>query len=178
MYGVDAIKSKKDIARIKQHLHGRDRLLFILGISFGLRISDLLRLKIGDLRNKTFLEIREGKTGKKRRIDFSNTVLSEIKSLKGADTDYVFKSRKGDNLPISRTQAYRILNNAVSRAGIEGLSIGTHTLRKTHGWLLYDNDVPLSRIMAMFGHSSEAVTARYIGITQDEIAAAYKAIEI
>lgn len=178
MYGVDAIKSKKDIAKIKRHLHGRDRTLFVLGIALGLRIGDLLSLKVGDLRGKDYLEIREGKTGKKRRIDFSKSVLNEIKSLEGAGDDYVFKSRKGANKPISRTQAYRILNAAVERAGIEGLSVGTHTLRKTHGWILYNNGVPLSRIMAMFKHSSEAVTARYIGITQDEIAAAYKAIEI
>lgn len=182
MYGVDAVKSKKDIAKIKRHMHGRDRTLFILGVSLGLRIGDLLKLKVGDLRDKSFLVIRESKTGKLRRIDFSKTVLDEVKTLKGANDDYVFESRKrnsdGGSRPISRTQAYRVLNDAVERAGIEGLSVGTHTLRKTHGWLLYEAGVPLSRIMAMFNHSSEAVTARYIGITQDEITAAYKAIEI
>lgn len=178
MIGVDAIKDKRDIAKMKKALHGRDRTLFILGVSLGLRISDLLSLKVGDLRGRNFLRIREGKTGKMRHIDFSKTVSDEVKALTGNDNDFVFKSRKGDNKPISRTQAYRILNDAAKRAGLDHLSIGTHTLRKSHGWLLYENGVDLSRIMTMFNHSSEAVTARYIGITADEIKEAYMSIEI
>src|SRR5690606_31071099 len=100
---------------------------------------------------------------------FSETVMKEAEALTGHDDDYIFQSRKGDNKPISRVQAYRILNDAAKRAGLDDLAIGTHTLRKTHGWLLYDNGVDLSRIMTMLNHSSEAMTARYIGITADEI---------
>lgn len=181
MNTVDAIKNKRDINKIKRCLHGRNRLLFTLGVSLGLRISDLLKLKVGDLRGKTFLKIKEGKTGKYRRIDFSNSVLRDTSKLTGDDDDYVFESRKrnadGSGRPISRTQAYRILNAAAERARVD-LAIGTHSLRKTHGWLLYNNGVPLSRIMVMLNHSSEAVTARYIGITQDEITAAYRSLEV
>lgn len=182
MNEVDAIKSKRDINRMKKALHGRDRTLFVLGVSLGLRISDLLTLKVGDLRGKDHIKIREGKTAKWRRIDFSQTVIDEAKALTGDDGDYVFESRKrnadGTSKPISRVQAYRILNDGAKRAGLEHLSIGTHTLRKSHGWMLYNNGVPLSRIMTMLNHSSEKMTARYIGITADEIAEAYKAIEL
>ncbi|WP_326832631.1 hypothetical protein [Bacillus nakamurai] len=61
---VDAIKTKRDINKMKNALHGRDQMMFILGVSLGLRISDLLTLKNGDLRGQTHLKLREGKTGR------------------------------------------------------------------------------------------------------------------
>lgn len=177
---VHPIKSKRDFNKLKNALHGRDRLLLTLGTAFGLRIGDLLKLKIGDLRGKKSLTIRETKRRKVRTITFSKSVLREIETLTGSDEEYVFKSRKGDNHPISRVQAYRILHDAAKRAGIDKNigNIGTHTLRKTFGYRLYENGYDVSRIMAILGHSSEKETLRYIGVTADEIAEAYESIEV
>ncbi|MDQ0270735.1 integrase [Cytobacillus purgationiresistens] len=180
---VDAIKTKRDIERMKKALHGRDRLLFVIGVSFGLRISDLLTLKIGDLRNKTHLTVVEKKTTgtrkqrKPRRIKLSQTVVAEVKALGGHNDDYLFQSRKGVNQPISRVQAYRILNDAAERAGID-VNIGTHSLRKAFGWQLYNKGIDVTRIMEIFGHSTPAMTLKYIGITSQEIDDAYEAIEV
>ncbi|MFB4163665.1 tyrosine-type recombinase/integrase [Alteribacillus sp. JSM 102045] len=178
---VNAIKSKRDRNKMKSALHGRNRLLFTVGVSLGMRISDLLTLKVGDLRGKDTLIINEGKTDKKRRIKLNATIRKEVAQLKGVrDDEYLFRSAKGDNRPISRVQAYRILNAAAERAGIADKigGIGTHTLRKTHGWILHENGVDITRIQAMLNHSSPAITLQYIGITQDEIDDAYEAIEI
>ncbi|MDJ1630640.1 hypothetical protein QNN00_08650 [Bacillus velezensis] len=60
---VDAIKTKRDINRMKNALNGRDKDMFVFGVSLG-RISDLLTLKNGDLRGQTHLKLREGKTGR------------------------------------------------------------------------------------------------------------------
>ncbi|WP_352230654.1 tyrosine-type recombinase/integrase [Bacillus sp. YKCMOAS1] len=81
---------------------------------------------------------------------------------------------------ISRVQAYRILNEAAERAGIAKKigNIGTHTLRKTFGYRLYEMDIAVDRIMAILGHSSEKDTLKYIGITADEISDAYESIAI
>ncbi len=68
---VDAIKTKRDINRMKNALNGRDKDMFVFGVSLGLRISDLLTLKNGDLRGQTHLKLREGKTGKMRPIKLS-----------------------------------------------------------------------------------------------------------
>ncbi|WP_345742758.1 hypothetical protein [Bacillus pumilus] len=51
---VDAIKNKRDIERMKKALHGRDLVMFVLGVSLGLRISDLLTIRVGDLRGQSF----------------------------------------------------------------------------------------------------------------------------
>ena len=178
---VEALQNKREINKMKRALHGRNRALFVLGVSMGLRISDLLTLKFGDIRDKQTLEIVEGKTGKPRVITISDTVRKEIAKLDGGDDDYIFASRKrnadGTSKPISRVQAYRILRAGAKRAGLD-VKIGTHSLRKTFGRILHENGVPLSRIMVILNHSSEAITARYIGITAEEIAEAYEAIEI
>jgi integrase len=177
---VFPIKSKKDFANLKAALKpGRDRNLLSLGTAFGLRISDLLSLKVGQLRGKTALELVEQKRKKRRVITFSASVKEIVNGLEGNDDDWAFPSRKGDK-PISRVQAYRILNAAADRVGISDKigGIGTHTLRKTFGYRLYDNGVNITRIMTVLGHSSEKETLRYIGVTADEIAEAYESIEI
>jgi integrase len=179
MNEVQPIRNKRDIAKIKKALHGRDRLLFVLGVSLGLRIGDLLSLKVGDLRNKTHLTLLEEKTKKRqkrRRITLSKTVIAEVSALEGDDNDFVFKSRKG-NGPITRVQAYRILNDAAERAGVN-ITIGTHSLRKTFGYQLHAQGIDITRVMEIFGHSTPGVTLRYIGITSEEIDAAYEAIEV
>ncbi|MEO2074838.1 MAG: tyrosine-type recombinase/integrase [Bacillus sp. (in: firmicutes)] len=180
MNKVEPIREAKDIEAIKHSLNGRNRLMFVMGVSFGLRISDLLELRIGDLRGKDYIIIGEEKTKKKRKITLSDVVKEEIAKLEGADTDYVFQSRQGGNKPISRVQAYRILNSAAKKAGILDKvgSIGCHSLRKTFGYQLYSKGVDITRLMAIFGHSSPEITLAYIGIQDDEISDAYLMIEV
>ncbi|SFP99659.1 tyrosine-type recombinase/integrase [Salibacterium halotolerans] len=177
---VNAIKSKVDRDKMKRALHGRDRLLFVVGVSLGLRISDLLPLKVGDLRGQDTLYIAEKKTGKRRPIKLNATVRKEVAKLDGEDDEYLFRSKRSHHKPIDRVQAYRILNAAAERAGIAGKigGIGTHTLRKTHGWMLYENGTDITRIMRILKHSSERETLKYIGIEQQELDEAVEAIEV
>ncbi|MGC4378968.1 tyrosine-type recombinase/integrase [Fictibacillus sp. Mic-4] len=177
---VEPIRGKKDRERMKEALHGRDRLLFTLGVSIGLRISDLLELKIGDVRGQTSVKVREKKTKKVREIHLNKTMQKELASLTGPDDEYIFKSRQGGNKPISRVQAYRILNDAAKRAGIADKigPIGTHTLRKTFGYIMYQNGTDITRLMKILSHSSPEITLDYIGITREEIIEAYEAVEV
>ena len=64
------------------------------------------------------ITIWEKKRKKKRLITFSPSVLKIVNQLEGDDDDYVFASRQGGGKPITRVQAYRILNDAAKRAGI------------------------------------------------------------
>jgi integrase len=176
---VEPIRSKKQIEQMKKALHGRNRLMFILGINSGLRISDILPLKVGHLRGKQSLTLREEKTGKSKTFRFNSAILSAIKELipeNAAEHDYAFASRKGD-APITRIQAYRILNEAAVRCGIAD-QIGCHTLRKTFGYHAYKSGVDLALLQSIFNHSAQSVTLRYVGITQDTINDVYDAISL
>jgi integrase len=172
---VQPLRSKRDIERMKKALgNPRDRLLFIFGINSSLRISDILRLKVGDVRGKSTLTIREKKTGKLKKFPLNKSITNAVKTLVPAnanDDDWLFPSRKGGK-PISRVQAYRILKDAAKRAGLD-FDIGTHTLRKTAALHAYQNGTDLSVLMTVLNHSSQRETLRYIGIEQDDIDEVY-----
>lgn len=165
---VQPIRDLEKIEEMKRRLSPRDSFMFTLGINVGCRISDLLQLKVKDIQGKNHLVIDESKTGKQKRF-LLNRKMKEIindyvKNMK--PNQYLFPSRKGVK-PISRIQAYRILNKTAKEIGLE--EIGTHTLRKTFGYWFYKNTHDIAMLQEIFNHSAPSVTLRYIGINQDVI---------
>jgi integrase len=179
MNTVQPIRSKeqiRDIANFLQSQNRRDYMLFIFGIYTGLRISDILPLKVRDVRGKNWLSIREIKTGKEKLITLENTRLrvplkEYTKTM--ADWEYLFpsrhlisgKSKDKEYKQITRQRAYQILNAAITRFGME--NIGTHTLRKTFGYHFYNDTKNIAYLQSIFNHASPEITLRYIGIDQD-----------
>lgn len=153
---------------LKKWCGERDYILFLLGINTGLRVTDLLKLKISDIEGKKKLVVKEGKTQKKRDIHLTNIyeeLNTYIKTLKG--TEWLFPSRKGDK-PISRIQAYRQLNKASEMVDIPD-GIGTHTMRKTFGYWHYKQFKDVAELQMILNHSHPQVTLKYIGITDEQI---------
>ena len=146
----------------------RDYFLFVLGINSGLRISDILKLRVCDIRDKKHLELKEEKTGKTKKLLINDNLRSETAKYccYMDDNDYLFTSLIGRKTqPIGRITAYIILNKAATKVGLE--KIGTHTLRKTFGYHMYKKTKDVALLQQIFGHSSPSVTLRYIGINQD-----------
>lgn len=180
MNEVGAIKDRKQIDKVKAVLRKnsfRDYLLFVMGINTGLRISDLLNLTFKDVLDDAgaisdTIKVKEKKTGKTKTFFVNETVKKALHEyMKDVDVTplgYLFPSRKGDNQPITRIQAYRIINDACGLAKIKG-SIGTHTLRKTFGYWAYKQGIDITLLMKIFNHSAPSITLRYIGITQEDI---------
>ena len=68
---VEPIKDKEQVKAVEEYLKSysnRNQLIFIFGINTGLRVSDILALDIADVKNRTYVEIREKKTGKYKRF--------------------------------------------------------------------------------------------------------------
>lgn len=176
MNEVGAIKDKKQIDKMKKCFNNeKDLLLFTLGINTGLRISDLLGLRAKDILGNE-IQLKEIKTGKSRTVTLDDVAQKAIKSYlnnsKLQDNDFIFHSRKGNNQPISRVQAWTILNDAARKAKLN-INIGTHTLRKTFGYWAYKQGIDITLLQQVFNHSSPSITLRYIGITQDDIKNVY-----
>jgi integrase len=168
---VQPIRNKGKITEIKDILKERskrDYFLFVMGINCGLRISDMLKLKVGDVRGKDHIRLQEEKTDKYKRLKINTALQLAVKEYAEdmKEEEYLFPSRRGDR-PISRIQAYRILNDVARQVGLE--EIGTHTLRKTFGYHFYKKTNDVAMLQEIFNHSSPSVTKRYIGISQDEI---------
>lgn len=163
---VQPIREKSKIEAMKNNLKTqRDRFLFVLGINTALRISDLLKLKVEDVKG-THLTLKETKTNKIKKHYINPTLQDEIERYIAdkKDNDFLFPSRKGTK-PISRIQAYRILNETAKDIGLE--EIGTHTMRKTFGYHYYQQTKDIATLQQLLNHSAPSVTMRYIGLHQD-----------
>lgn len=196
---AEPIKSLEDINRISQYLitnkRYRDNMLFICGINFGLRISDLLRLRFCNLIDdtltfKTEFPILEKKTmntrkTRKNRVLTVNDAVIEAVTLYLTNVpskldDFMFRSEspngRGKNVALNRKSVDRILKEIKDTLGIEA-HMSSHTLRKTFGYhqmAMSNNDTrKLVVLQRMFGHSSVTQTMEYIGITDEEIRDAY-----
>lgn len=156
-----------DIASYFKEKSERDYVLFVFGIFTGLRISDILKLKVRDVRDRDYISMREIKTEKEKRFPINPILKPIIRDYIAdkKDYEYLFRSRKGQNRPITRQQAYNILNKAAKEFGL--YSIGTHTLRKTFGYHTYQQTKDAITIQKILNHSDLEITKRYIGITQD-----------
>lgn len=170
---VQPIRDREKIEEIKIVLREksyRNYFLFVFGINSGLRISDILPLKVSDVKDKDHLILTEKKTGKFKRFLLNPGLRIEIKKYTSGmqPNEYLFPSRIGHkNKPITRVMAYLILNNAARKVGIN--EIGTHTLRKSFGYHFYQKYKDVALLQKIFNHSSPSITLRYIGIDQDMI---------
>lgn len=169
---VQPIRDKeliKDVAEYLKNKNERDYVLFAMGIYTGLRISDLLNIRIRDVQDVEHLIVIEQKTGKSKRIKLSPTVREIIndylENRKPRRFEFLFKSRNGRNRPISRERAYAILREAADAFGLK--SIGCHSMRKTFGYHVYKNTKNVALLQDMFNHSTPEITLRYIGVNQD-----------
>lgn len=97
-----------------------------------------------------------------------NELIKSVNALANISWIIVVAFCKGENQPITRIQAYRIINDACAIAKIKG-AIGTHTLRKTFGYWAYKQGIDITLLMKIFNHSAPSITLRYIGITQEDI---------
>lgn len=181
---VQPIRDPEVVEAFRDYLretNTRNYIFFCLGVYSGLRVSDLIPRQAGEVRGSHVTLIEE-KTGKPKRFIIHPEIRAELDAYIAdmKDTDYLFPSRQKKrnglrNRPISRSQAYKMLNKVAAKFGIE--EIGCHTLRKTFGYHLYTSDPDhaaenLALLMRMFNHSSPTVTLRYLGLTQDIMDAA------
>ena len=179
---VEPIRSENSIRQIRGNLfkqrNPRDFLLFVFGINSGLRIGDILSLKLGDVKNdqgnlKDYLEIKEQKTGKTRKVHFNKQIREAINFyIEKTDIfdleQYLFTNEKSKkNKPLTRVRAYQLINAWCQRVGIKH-KVGGHTLRKTFGYHLRMQGISIERISNLLNHRNVKVTFRYIGIDDDE----------
>ena len=172
MKKVNPIKDPEKIEEMKLILkkqNYRDYILFEMGINIGLRITDLLQLKVKDVKDKHEINIKEGSINKSKTFPINSRVKTIIDEyiINMTNDEYLFQSRKGQNKPISSVQAYRVLKKAAEKIDLD--KVGTHTLRKTFGYHYYKKTKDVEFLQRLFNHNSPSFTLDYIGIQQQEI---------
>lgn len=166
----DVLKLQGDDRFTTGRISHRNLMLFNFGCATGMRVSDIVKLKVKDIKGKENLAIREKKTGKVSRAFINPSLTRElnayIKFMGLKKDDYLFPSSK-HGYHVSGTQVYRFLKQAGHMIGRDDIT--THTMRRTFGYQFYKQTHDIAMLQKILNHSSPAVTRRYIGIEQEEI---------
>ena len=174
---VDPITEVRDIKSIKKLLmdNPRDRLLFIMGINSGLRVQDLLSLKVVQLQGRKIgdrISLREKKTRKENILMINKEIKKAFDEychdLEPEPKYYVFRSRKGVNQPVTTYRVTRLVKSWAKQLNLPG-NYGAHTLRKTWCYQNRMKGVPWEVLSQRLNHSSPSITRRYIGVRQEEV---------
>jgi integrase len=179
---ADPIRSERDIKNIKKLLadHPRNSCLFNFAINVNLRASDILKVKVGDVRGLQVGEhftLKERKTGKERNITLNKTVHSSIQTLLGTmpeseDSDPLFKSRKGGHA-LCVQYFSGLVKKWCKQINLKG-NYSAHSTRKTWGYQMRTvHNVDIPTLMTIYNHSSQKITLQYLGVQASEVKATY-----
>ena len=155
---------------IKEAAPGRDRTLIMTLYLAGLRISEALGLRFGDL-GKKWLTVH-GKGSRTRTVVVPEHLVGELRGLRwkgDPDAAPIFKGEHGG--AISGRYARRIIRVAAEE-GI-GRSISPHFLRHTHATVALEKGAPIHLVQASLGHRSLATTAAYLHVRPDQGSSQY-----
>jgi len=148
----------------------KSRLIISLLYSSGLRVSEIVNLKVTDLDfNEKTGWVRRGKGGKDRIFSLSGNLIEELKDYlggKGKDNVYVFSKEK----PLTTRNIQKIIKGTRERAGISK-KVTPHTLRHSFATHLLEQGTDIRLIQTILGHSSLSTTQLYTHISSEQIKA-------
>ena len=169
---IEAMMGKLDLSRPEGR---RNRAMIEVLYSCGLRVSELVNLKLTDLdRREGFLRII-GKGDKERLVPIGSHALKEIDNympdrnsldIKPGHGDYMFLNRRGRKL--SREMVFMIIRDLAREAGIQK-TVSPHTLRHSFATHLVEGGADLRAVQEMLGHESITTTEIYTHLDRDYI---------
>ena len=164
---VDQLENSIDLSKWEGH---RNRAIIETLFSCGLRVSELVNLKLSDLFLKEKYVRVFGKGSKERLVPISPKAIRELRywfkdrdemNIKAGEEDYVFLNRRGAHL--TRTMILIMIKQQAAQAGITK-TISPHTLRHSFATALLEGGADLRAIQAMLGHESIGTTEIYTHI--------------
>ena len=161
---IDRMENSIDLSRWDGH---RNRAIIEVLYSCGLRVSELILLRLSDLfLDEGYIRV-VGKGNKERIVPISSRAVKELELwfvyrnemfIKRGEEDYVFLGRRGAHL--TRTMILLIIKRQAAEAGIKK-TISPHTLRHSFATSLLEGGADLRAIQAMLGHEHIVTTEIY-----------------
>nr|WP_317943857.1 tyrosine-type recombinase/integrase [Carnobacterium maltaromaticum] len=172
-YNVQPLRTKSDSDDVlfvlrRTNYSKRNVFLFLFGITVGLRASDIVYRKVKDITYSLTPKIIK-KMGKTQTLHLENlqpVIKTCIEEMNLTEEDYLFPSHAG-NSHLTVNGLYRIFQNVGIQ--LEQSDLANHTIRKNFGYNYYMKTKDLGTSVIIFNHSSEKITKRYLGITDQEI---------
>jgi integrase/recombinase XerD len=153
----------------------RDRAMLELLYATGLRVSELVGLKVGDLNLERGFLVVIGKGSKERAVPMGETAMSVTQEyldrarhtlLKGSESEYLFISQRRRG--ITRQMFWERIKFYVRKTGIAA-TVSPHTLRHSFATHLLDNGADLRAVQAMLGHSDISTTQIYTQVSRERL---------
>lgn len=163
------ILSPEEVTRIIESTQTlRHRLLLMITYGGGLRLSEVIHLRHGDLdRERRLIRVEQGKGKKDRYTLLPGRVIRELdhyRAVYGQEGRWVFTRTKSPDQPMDRTTPQKIYRAAKMRAGVEKRG-GIHGLRHAFATHLLEAGTDLPTIQRLMGHGSITTTMRYMHVT-------------
>lgn len=167
---IDAMEAAIDLSQPQGH---RNMAIMETLYSCGLRVSEMLSLKISDIYFTEQYITVIGKGNKQRLVPISASAIKHINfwledrdnlNIKKGCEDYLFLNRRGGQL--SRVMVFNIIKDLAERAGVQK-NISPHTLRHSFATHLLEGGANLRDIQEMLGHKSILTTEIYTHIDQN-----------
>jgi integrase/recombinase XerD len=168
-----------DKANFKSNLGLRDLAILELLYATGLRVSELIYLKIDDINMENRMLKCLGKGSKERIIPFGSKAYQSLrlyldkvrqKLVKNPNEDILFLNSRGERL--SRQGIFYLVKKYVRKAGIEK-KVTPHTLRHTLATHLLENGADLRSVQEMLGHSDISTTQIYTHVSRKWVSEEY-----
>lgn len=169
---IDAIKGAIDLSKPEGH---RNRAIIETMYSCGLRVSELVNLKMSNVFfDEKYLRV-EGKGSKQRLVPISDTAIRDINNylpwrrgleIKPGNSDYLFLNRRGSKL--TRQMVFIMIKKFAEEAGVK-TELSPHTLRHSFATHLLEGGANLRAIQQMLGHESILTTEIYTHISMDSL---------
>ena len=179
---VEPIRELKDIQSIKRLLINNPLYLtlFTIGINTNLRASDILGIRVSQVRGIRPMDeitLREQKTGKERRVSLNKACIETINRLLASrnyqDSDFLVLGQRG---PLTVPYVNYLVKSWCRAINLKG-NYGSHTLRKTWGYVQRVHfGVGLPELMTVFGHATQRQTLAYLCVQPDEVKSVYSNI--
>lgn len=183
---MDWTDFKSLILKLERDQNYKYCLLLSIGVFTGLRISDLLQLTFNQFEND-YLTIVEQKTKKTRRIKINpdlKLIVDRVKSkMKIIDSNQFIFINRYNTKPIDKSWINVNLKKIFKQYGVEVEgNISSHLFRKTLGNRVlklnnYSNE-SIVLLMELFGHSSMAITKKYLGLREREVMSVYDSLSL
>ena len=172
----------------------RNRGLFMLGVSTGGRISELLSLTIGDVyQNESAVTdllydksiVKGGEVSRAVPVNKDGRdAIDELIAWHRAQYQHTQTSRplfpsrhKSGTVPLHRQTAHQMLKKAFITAGLNG-KIATHSLRKSFAQRVYEQSGDIYLVKELLGHRNVATTQQYLGVNYADARDAVEAISL
>jgi integrase/recombinase XerD len=165
---LPCVLSMQEVRRLFGALpNGKHRLMALLLYSSGLRVSELVRLRVADLDpDRRLVRVRRGKGGKDRYTLYSEAAADAVAHYRVvyASDNYLFPGPRPDR-PISSRSVQKVIAAAAVRAGIDK-RVTPHTLRHSFATHLLENGIDVRYIQELLGHVSLTTTQIYTHVTK------------